>query len=53
MNGLRAALVNLKGAGCQTAYINGSFVTRKELPNDYDACWEETALIRRLSTPFY
>ena len=44
MNGLRAALVNLKGAGCQTAYINGSFVTRKELPNDYDACWEETGV---------
>ena len=38
MNGLRAALVNLKGAGCQTAYINESFVTRKELPDDYDAC---------------
>ena len=44
MNGLRAALVNLKSAGCQTAYINGSFVTRKELTNDYDACWEETGV---------
>ena len=32
---------NLKGAGCRTAYINGSFVTNKVLPNDYDACWEE------------
>ena len=42
MTGLRAALENLKGAGCRTVYINGSFVTSKELPNDYDACWEET-----------
>ena len=41
MTGLRAALGNLKGAGCRTVYINGSFVASKDLPNDYDACWEE------------
>ncbi len=41
MTGLKAALENLKGAGCRTVYINGSFVTSKALPNDYDACWEE------------
>ena len=41
ITGLRAALENLKGAGCRTVYINGSFVTSKDLPNDYDACWEE------------
>ncbi len=39
--GLKAALENLKGAGCRTVYIDGSFVTGKYLPNDYDACWEE------------
>ncbi len=39
--GLRAALENLKNAGCLTAYVNGSFVTEKAYPNDYDACWEE------------
>lgn len=44
MSGLRAALENLKGAGCQTVHINGSFVTSKDLPNDYDACWEETGV---------
>ena len=31
----------MKDAGCRTVYINGSFATRKKLPNDYDACWEE------------
>ena len=41
LSGLRAALENLKEAGCLTVYINGSFVTDKVLPNDYDACWEE------------
>ena len=34
----------LKGAGCRTVYINGSFVTSKDLPNHYDACWEETGV---------
>ena len=44
MAGLRAALVNLKGAGCRTVCVNGSFVTSKSLPNDYDACWEENGV---------
>ena len=39
--GVRAAVDNLKSAGCQTVYIDGSFVTGKEVPNDFDACWEE------------
>ena len=44
MAGLRAALENLKSAGCQTVYVDGSFVTRKEFPNDFDACWEEAGV---------
>ena len=44
MDGLRAALENLKSAGCRTVYINGSFVTNKYVPNDYDACWEEAGV---------
>ena len=42
--GLRAALDNLKRAGCRVAYIDGSFVTDKLAPNDYDACWEENGV---------
>ena len=44
MQGLKAALENLRDAGCRTVYVNGSFVTRKALPNDYDACWEEAGV---------
>ena len=44
MTGLRAALENLKGAGCRIVYLNGSFVTNKVIPNDYDACWEEASV---------
>ena len=44
MAGLRAALDSLKAAGCKTVYLDGSFVTSKEVPNDFDACWEEAGV---------
>ncbi len=37
---MRAALESLKAAGCQTVYVDGSFVTAKDVPNDFDCCWE-------------
>ncbi len=38
--GLRAALASLKAAGCLTVYVDGSFVTGKDIPGDFDACWD-------------
>lgn len=26
--------------GCRTVYIDGSFVTTKEKPGDFDGCWD-------------
>ena len=43
-DGNRAAVEDLKNAGCLTVYVNGSFVTSKEVPNDFDACWEEAGV---------
>ena len=42
MQGLEEAAGNLKAAGVQTIWINGSFVTSKKEPNDVDGCWEYT-----------
>ena len=42
--GVRAVLEELKAAGCLTVYVDGSFVSAKEIPNDFDACWEETGV---------
>ena len=39
LTGLRQALVCLASAGCGLVYIDGSFVTRKAIPGDFDACW--------------
>ena len=32
-------------------YIDGSFVTAKEKPNDFDACWEPTGVDPNLLDP--
>jgi hypothetical protein len=38
--GLRRALKALRAAGCRTVYIDGSYVTDKEFPGDFDGCWD-------------
>lgn len=38
--GFVAALTDLYGAGCQRAFLDGSFVTAKPYPGDFDACWD-------------
>ncbi len=52
--GLKAALDTLRQAGYGRAYVDGSFVTAKEVPNDFDACWEMAGvdfdLLDRLDT---
>jgi hypothetical protein len=44
LQGLLLALQVLKAAGCTRAYIDGSFVTSKELPGDFDGCWDDTGV---------
>ncbi len=39
--GLREALISLKRAGCTIVYVDGSFVTAKPNPGDFDCCWDE------------
>ena len=38
--GFRQACEELRKAGCRLVYLDGSFVTRKEHPGDFDACWD-------------
>ncbi|WP_208854891.1 DUF6932 family protein [Chromobacterium haemolyticum] len=38
-NGLYAAAKALADAGCQKLYIDGSYVTGKPIPGDFDGCW--------------
>jgi hypothetical protein len=42
--GMKRMLLSLKGAGCRRAFIDGSFVTTKDLPSDFDGCWSRTGV---------
>ena len=40
LDGLAEAIELLAAAGCRTVWLNGSFVTAKDEPGDFDACWD-------------
>ncbi|MFN2427915.1 MAG: hypothetical protein ABR587_15880 [Candidatus Binatia bacterium] len=40
LDGLLRALRALRVAGCRRVWIDGSFVTSKEFPGDFDGCWD-------------
>lgn len=40
LKGMRAMLADLHAAGCRRVWIDGSFVTTKDRPNDFDLCWD-------------
>lgn len=39
-DGLVDAAVMLARCGCRRVLLDGSYVSAKPLPNDYDACWD-------------
>ncbi len=41
LDGLELAMRQLRDVGCTRIWVDGSFVTAKERPGDYDACWLE------------
>ena len=51
MSGLGAALENLSTAGCRTVLLDGSFISQKELPSDYDGAWDTTGVNPDLLDP--
>ncbi len=40
LDGLADAIELLAEAGCRRIWLNGSFVTAKDEPGDFDACWD-------------
>jgi hypothetical protein len=39
-DGFRKAVDALRKAGCTVIFLDGSFVTDKPEPGDFDACWD-------------
>lgn len=51
LTGLKAALANLQAADCRAVYMDGSFVSAKPEPEDFDACWDVSGIILELLDP--
>jgi hypothetical protein len=51
LGGLLAGLRALRNAGCEVAYIDGSFVTAKLEPGDVDVCYESDTMNFSLLDP--
>lgn len=44
-DGLLIGVTSLRSAGCQRIFLDGSFVTGKPHPGDFDACWDPTGVV--------
>ena len=44
IEGLKRGIAHLKDCGCKTIFVDGSFVTTKEFPRDFDACWDANSV---------
>lgn len=42
--GLDKLISHLKDVGCFLVYLDGSFITNKEYPNDFDLAWSVTGI---------
>ena len=50
-DGLSRALSNLQFAGCRAVIVDGSFVTTKEEPGDWDAAFDPVGVIAKRLDP--
>jgi hypothetical protein len=51
--GLMVGTSALARAGCAQVYVDGSYVTGKPIPGDYDVCWEPAGVDRRKLDPVF
>jgi len=40
-SGFRNGVTALRRAGCRKIFLDGSFVTEKPIPGDFDVCWDD------------
>jgi hypothetical protein len=51
--GFRRGVRSLHLAGCTIVFLDGSFVTEKERPGDFDVCWEPTGVVLSKLDPVF
>lgn len=42
---MEKVVLMLRGAKCPEIFLNGSYITTKPEPGDYDLCWEPTGVV--------
>ena len=52
-DGLMLALQSLALAGCVRLYLDGSYVTSKPVPGDFDACWDPAGVNKQALDPVF
>ena len=52
-DGLVGAAGRLLSAGCPTIFLDGSYVTGKPRPGDFDACWDPNGVARSKLDPVF
>lgn len=53
LDGLHDALRELRRVSCPAAFLDGSFVTDKAVPGDFDLCWDHTTVDLALIDPVF
>ena len=43
-SGFKEGILALRKAGCRKIFLDGSFITDKAIPNDFDVCWEDIGI---------
>ena len=51
--GVVDAATRLRSAGCARIYLDGSYVTAKPKPNDFDGCWDPSGVDRERLDPVF
>lgn len=52
-DGLMDGVRSLLSAGCERIFLDGSYVTDKPKPQDFDACWDPTGVDSRKLDPVF
>lgn len=51
IDGFRRACAALAVAGCQQVWLDGSFISTKDAPGDFDGCWDPRGVNPALLDP--
>ncbi|GAB6112475.1 DUF6932 family protein [Desulfomicrobium salsuginis] len=51
--GFKLAAQSLYNAGCRAIYLDGSFVTEKVVPGDFDVCWDLSGVDTKKLDPVF